>query len=186
MDHIEIKLERNAFLFPSPMIVLGTQKNDKINWISIAYAGIVDSQHVSCSLNKNHFSNKIIRDNGCASINIPSRHDMKKVDFIGLNSGNTIDKSGLYEPFYGNIKNCPMIKSYFLSMECTLTDTLDRGKSELFIFHPEHIYMCSDVKDNILNYPDVKKIDPLLFSWYGYYCLGEKIGIPWKEGLSFF
>lgn len=69
------------------------------------------AKHISVSLDKHHYTNSGIRDNRTFSVNLPSVNLVKETDYIGMNSGKVIDKSTMFEIFYGQLKTAPMIPS---------------------------------------------------------------------------
>jgi flavin reductase (DIM6/NTAB) family NADH-FMN oxidoreductase RutF len=93
-------------------------------------------------------------------------------DFCGLYSGSKVDKSKLFDIFYGELKTAPMISECPVSMECRLNQTLELLNGEVFVGEIVGVY----VEDKYLtdNKPDIRKIDPLLFE--------GTLGSYWKVG----
>ena len=58
---------------------------------------------------------------------------LEVTDYSGLVSGKTIDKSKLFELFYGRIQTAPMIGDRPLNMECRLVQAVDLPANYLFI-----------------------------------------------------
>jgi flavin reductase (DIM6/NTAB) family NADH-FMN oxidoreductase RutF len=84
---------------------------------------------------------------------------VKATDYCGLVSGKTIDKSQVFEMFYGELQTAPMIAAYPLSIECKLVDTIDLPTNIFFIgeiiaSYTEEQYLT----DGKL---DIKKMNPL-------------------------
>ena len=176
MKKLKVDLKRKSQLYPMPVVIVGSEFENTINWLTVAYVGIIGSNLISLSLSKNHFSNSLIKQSKQLSINIPSIEDVKKTDKVGCISGHNENKSDIFEIFRGSFRYAPMIKSFPINMECLIHQILDIDEQhELFICQPTNIY----IKEGLSF--DIKSFNPLLFSWEGYYSVGEKIGIPWKE-----
>jgi len=175
------------FIYPMPTVIVGTIINKEPNFITISYVGVV--QHtpaiISISLIKSHLTNKGIHANKTFSINIPNTRMLKKTDFVGMNSGDCVDKAGLFTLFNGELKNAPMILEAPLNLECKLVNVFDlNGDSE--IFFGEVVQTYSSARYVRRGYPYMKKLDPILFSINSnsYYNVGRRIGRAWKEGLK--
>ena len=184
----KVRLAPRTFLYPMPTVLVGANVNGKPNYITIAYCGI--AQHsppmISLASSRLHYTNAGIRENGTFSINIPSEHMVEVTDFIGLNSGKDIDKSVLFENFYGTLNTAPMIKECPLNLECRLVETVDlKGANELFIGEIVGAYAGDRYLTNGL--PDITKIKPIVFSMHdnNYWALGRHLGSAWKIGKRF-
>lgn len=181
----KIKLGNKACLYPLPTVLVGTTVNDKINYLNVSYCGIVNRTPpiMSISLNKSHYSCDGIRKNNCFSINIPSVQMLKVTDYCGIVSGKDVDKSKLFNNFYGELKSAPMIEECPVNIECELIQSLDLGGSNItFIGKVVEVYSEEKYFTNKLL--DLKKINPILLSVYefNYYNVGEKIGKAWEVG----
>ena len=168
--------------------IVGANVNGKANFITIAYCGIVQHRPpmIAVGLGKIHYTNAGIKENKTFSVNIPSEEMVKITDYIGIKSGKAIDKSQLFEVFYGELKTAPMIKEVPLNLECKLIKTLDFGGSgEIFIGEIIEAFAKEEILTSDL--PDIKKIKPILFSMHdnNYWGLGEHIGKAWKIGFEY-
>ncbi|MBN1953323.1 MAG: flavin reductase family protein [Bacteroidales bacterium] len=186
MPKEKIPLGAFPFIYPMPTVILGSEVDGKPAFITVSFIGIVQQSPpmVSVSLVNNHLTNKGIKQNQTFSINIPHTKMLAKTDFVGMNSGAIINKSSLFEVFYGKLENAPMIKEAPLNLECKLVEVLHPGdQTELFI--GEIIQTYSSKKYLNKGYPDIRKLDPILFSITSkdYYKTGRKIGAAWKTGL---
>jgi flavin reductase (DIM6/NTAB) family NADH-FMN oxidoreductase RutF len=185
---IKEKLGAQPYIYPMPTVIVGTLVNKSPNFLTVTQVGILQQTPpmVSVSLAKNHYSNQGIKDSGSFSINIPNTRMLNKTDFLGMNSGDIIDKAALFKLFYGELKNAPMILETPLNLECKLIDvvTLKGYTSEIFI--GEIIQTYSDKKYLRRGYPYLKRLKPILFSINSnsYYCIGHRIGWAWKVGLK--
>lgn len=77
------------FLYPMPTILVGAYVNGKPNYLTVAFCGIaqVSPPMIAVALGKMHYTNEVIRENHCFSVNIPSRHMVEVTDYCGMVSG---------------------------------------------------------------------------------------------------
>lgn len=183
----KIPLGAYPYIYPMPVVIVGTLINSTPNFLTVTYVGIV--QHVppmvSVTLISTQTSNQGIKDNKTFSINIPNTRLLKQTDFIGMNSGDKVDKAALFKVFYGNLKSAPMIMEAPLNLECKLVDIIDlKNGSEIYIGEIMETY--SEKKYIRKGYPYMKKLDPILFSINSnsYYNIGHRIGWAWNTGLK--
>ena len=179
------KIGANTYLYPMPTTIVGANVNDKANFVTIAYCGIIQHRPpmLAVSLGKIHYTNAGLKENRTFSVNIPSEDMVEITDYIGMNSGKTIDKSRLFEIFYGKLETAPMIKEAPLNLECKLIKVLDfDGNSEVFLGEIVEAYAKEEILTNGL--PDIKKLKPIIFSMHdnNYWQVGEHIGKAWQIG----
>ena len=172
-------------LYPTPTTILGAIVKDKPNFITIAHIGIVNHAKpylISFSLAKPHHTNTGIKENKAFSVNIPSEDLVVETDYVGLVSGKKTDKSDLFEIFYGELENAPMIKECPLNMECRLYDTYDTPTHDLFIGEIVETYADESVLAE--GKVDLAKLKPLLFdmSSVKYWSVGEVVAGAWNVG----
>ena len=161
-----------------PTCLVGANVDGKPNFEAIAWANIVDYNPylLSISSEKSHHTNKGIRENKEFSVNIPSVDMVAVTDYCGTHSGETVDKSKIFDVFYGELKNAPMISECPISVECKLVKTVELEHGELFIGEIVGVYM--DEKHLTDAKPDLKKVNPLVFEEGvgNYWTLGEHVG----------
>jgi flavin reductase (DIM6/NTAB) family NADH-FMN oxidoreductase RutF len=119
---------------------------------------------------KAHYTNAGITENGTFSVNIPSVHMAEKVDYCGLVSGRRVDKSALFETFYGKLKTAPMIRECPFSAECRLIQTVELPMEQLFV--GEIVAAYSEDRYLTAGTPDMAKMNPLLpdsIGWAAYW-----------------
>ena len=157
-----------------PVCLAGANVNGKPNFESIAWFNIADYNPylISVSSDKSHHTNKGIREHKEFSVNIPSVDMAAVTDYCGTQSGEKVDKSKVFDVFYGELKNAPMISECPINVECKLVNTVELSHNELFIGEIVGVYMedkyLTDAK------PDMRKINPLVFE--------EGLGNYWKLG----
>ena len=133
-------------------------------------------------VNKNNATHEAILDTGEFSINLPSIDMVEITDYTGLVSGSRVDKSNLFEVFYGELKAAPMISECPLSLECKVVQTSDLPTNFFFIGEIINIY----TEDQYLTggLLDMKKIKPFLLTMPDntFWSLGERVGKAWEAG----
>ena len=184
----KIQIKPKTYLYPMPVVIVGSKIGEKVNFMTIAWCGIVENNPpmISISAAKNHYTNEGIKKNKTFSINIPSEKMIEVTDYIGIKSGKNIDKSNIFEVFYGDLKSAPMIKDAPLNLECELTKTIDLGTNhDLFIGEIKSSYIMEDYLTEGI--PDIKKINPICYSTgtQNYLNIGNIIGKAWKIGKDY-
>jgi flavin reductase (DIM6/NTAB) family NADH-FMN oxidoreductase RutF len=172
-------------MFPMPLGLIGVNVTDnRPNFTtagSIATASL-DPPMVSFSLNKVRFTNKFIKEHKVFSLNFPSVNLAAKADYCGLVSGEKIDKSNLFQVFYGKLPDAPMIKECPLNMECQLVAVVELPKNEVFIGQIVESY--SEQKYLTNGKPDTEKLGlyTLNFADSSYRVAGNIIGKAFCDG----
>jgi flavin reductase (DIM6/NTAB) family NADH-FMN oxidoreductase RutF len=77
---MKVKLGAKNCLYPLPTTIVGANVGGKPNYIAIAHVGIMALKHVSLSMNKRHYTNAGIIENGTFSINLPSVEMVEEID----------------------------------------------------------------------------------------------------------
>jgi flavin reductase (DIM6/NTAB) family NADH-FMN oxidoreductase RutF len=180
-------LGSKTFLYPLPTVLVGANCRGKPNYLTVGYCGILnhDPAVISVALNKSHHTNLGIKQNRTFSVNIPSVKMIKAVDFCGIFSGERVDKSKVFKSFYGKLKTAPMVDECPVNLECRLLKTLEFSMDEVFIGQIVQAYCGKKYLTKGL--PDIKKIDPILFSMhdYNYWSIGRYLGRAWSIGEKF-
>ena len=175
------------FLYPMPTTLVGANVNGKPTYLTIAYCSMVSSSPpiIAVSLNKVRYTSIGIKENGTFSVNIPSVEMVKITDYCGLVSGHKVDKSRLFDTFYGKLGTAPMIRECPISLECRLLHVLEFGSNELFVGEIVEAYAEERYLTDGL--PDIKKIDPIVFSMNdrNYWRVGQHLGKAFSIGREF-
>ena len=183
----KLEIGARTFLYPMPITLVGANIHGKPNYLTVAYCGIMNHTPpiISIALGKAHYTNAGIKENGTFSVNIPSGELVEITDYCGLVSGHKVDKSQLFEAFYGKLKTAPMIRECPLNLECKLIQTLDLSIDEVFIGEIVAAYSEDRYLTNGL--PDIKKMNPIVFSMHdnNYWKVGEHLARAWNIGKEF-
>jgi flavin reductase (DIM6/NTAB) family NADH-FMN oxidoreductase RutF len=153
------------FIYPMPVVIVGALVNDIPNFNTIAYCGVAQSKPpmLAISMDKRRYTIIGIKENRTFSVNIPSVEMLEAADYVGTFSGRDVDKTRLFDLFYGKLKTAPMIEECPVNIECELVDYMDfGGKNDLLIGKIAETY--AEKKYLTGSYPDIKKINPIIFT----------------------
>lgn len=182
------KIRLGPYLYPMPVVLIGVKVNGKPNFMPLAWISIVEHKPpmISISSNQNHYTNLGIKENKTFSVNTISEDLVIPMDYCGLNSGKALDKSTIFEIFYGELKTAPMIQSSPLTLECNIIKSIDTEMGH-DIFIGEIVGAYSEDKFLTNGIPDVKKMNTIFFSMNDnqYWKIGENVGKAWSIGKSY-
>jgi flavin reductase (DIM6/NTAB) family NADH-FMN oxidoreductase RutF len=176
--------QKNLFCLPWAQTILGTHLKGNVNFMALDWLTRVNFKPamIGICVNKNNATHGALIDTGEFSVNLPSIEMIEITDYAGLVSGNRVDKSDLFEVFYGDLKAAPMISDCPLSIECKVSQTVDLPTNSFFISDIINIY----TEDKYLTdgLPDMKKIKPFLLTMPDntFWSIGERVGKAWNAG----
>ena len=172
---------------PMPTTLVGANVGGKANFMAVAWVTRVNTkpQMLAIAAHKERHTRKGVEKNKAFSVCIPSV-DMEEVtDYCGVVSGRDVDKSKLFEVFYGKLETAPMIAECPLNIECKLTHVVELPTHGVFI--GEIVEAYSEERFLTDGKPDFNKINPFLLTLPDrkYWAFGEQAGVAWKDGLTF-
>jgi len=176
--------QKNLFCLPWAQTILGTHLKGKVNFMALDWLTRVNFKPamIGICVNKNNASHEAIIDTGQFSINLPSVEMIEITDYTGLVSGKRVDKSDLFEVFYGELKSAPMISACPLTIECKVSQAVNLPTNSFFIAEIVNIY----TEDKFITdgNPDMKKINPFLLTMpdNNFWSIGECVGKAWDAG----
>lgn len=131
----KIKFESKVTAYPMPVCLVGANIEEKPNFMAVAWVSKVNSNPpmMMIALGKRQYTAKGIKDNGTFSINFPDKSQVEKTDYCGLFSGRTVDKSKVFEVFYGELETAPMISECPICYELKLQETVELTGTNMFI-----------------------------------------------------
>ncbi|MFW9819448.1 MAG: flavin reductase family protein [Candidatus Thorarchaeota archaeon] len=186
------KITPKAYLFPMPVALIGANVNGKPNFETLAYVGIVEANPpmISISSWETHYTNIGIKENGTFSVNTPSEEMAELVDYVGIVSGKEVDKSEVFDVFYGDLKTAPMVSISPLNLECEVVKTIKvkelvdvEQAHEIFIGKIVNAYADEDhLTEGIA---DFTKFKTYLYSQSNYYKIGEKLATAFEIGKKY-
>lgn len=179
----KIKIDSNAFVYPMPMTLVGAVVDGRPNFLAAAWVTRVNFKPpmIMVALG-DHYTNAGIDANGAFSVNVPDVALMEKTDYCGIVSGRKVDKSKLFDVFYGSLPGAPLIRECPLCMACRLNQAVKLPFDTLYIGDIVDVYteerFLTDGK------PDVKKIDPFTLTMPDnrYWRVGVEAGKAWSSG----
>ncbi len=178
------RLEPGPFVVPMPTVLLGATVDGKPNYMTAAFVGIANFKPavVGCGLSPTHLTSKGIERSRTFSLNLPRAEQVEVTDYCGLHSGAKVDKAALFETFYGELGDAPMIASCPLNVECRLLQTVPFAVDTLYLGEVVAVHADDDALTD--GAPDWEKIAPLLFTFpdRGYWRLGGFVARAWEVG----
>ena len=187
------KIRPGVYLYPMPVSIIGTNVKGKPNFMALAWVNIVEYKPplFAISSYETHNTNIGIKENGTFSVNIPSEGMVEVTDYVGLVSGKTVDKSEVFEVFYGELETAPMIMHAPINLECKVVKTIntteftdaDKGH-EIFIGRVINAYADDYYLTN--GRPDITKLKPFVYSIDNkYWKIGEYLGKAFSIGKDY-
>lgn len=182
----KIKLDQGAaFLYPMPMVLVGSVVGEKANFMAVGWVARVNYKPPLFAIALGpHHTNRGIDENQAFSINIPDASLVEKLDYCGLVSGRTIDKSEVFEVFYGQSSRVPLIAECPVCMACSIYDVVKLPFNTLYIGEPTEV--LTEERYLTENQLDIRKINPVTLSMPDnhYWGVGECLGRAWSIGKS--
>ena len=172
----KVEFEKNMFS-PLPIALVGALVNDVPNFLVIGYMCPFDfGRHLFFSLYKKRHTRIGIHEHRTFSVNVPSEDLLAEVDICGSKSGRDIDKSTLFEIFYGELETAPMIRQAPINLECEVAEILDYEQNDGVIGRVVKSYVNAEcLSEGKL---DMQKVHPIIWATGGdfnYYKLGNRI-----------
>ncbi|MFX1390048.1 MAG: flavin reductase family protein [Promethearchaeota archaeon] len=186
------KIKLGAYLFPMPVVLIGANVHGKPNFEALAYTGIVESAPpmISISSYESHYTNIGIKENGTFSVNTPTEGMIEILDYCGIYSGKEVNKSELFDVFYGELNNAPMIMHSPLNLECKVmriinTKDISGAEEGHEIFIGQIISAYADDFYLVDEKPDITKLNPILYSSKKYWKLSNSIANAFSIGNNY-
>lgn len=161
----KITFGSQTIINPKPALLIGTNVDDKPNFMTAAWCGIVNSEPamLSVAIRPQRHTYKGVRQNGTLSVNVPSTQLMRETDYCGIFSGAKEDKVNncKFDIFYGKLKTAPLIEQCPVNLECKTQHELKLGSHILVIVSIEETYVSAECLTD--GKPDTDKIKPLIY-----------------------
>jgi flavin reductase (DIM6/NTAB) family NADH-FMN oxidoreductase RutF len=180
----KIEISQGTCPFPKPVALVGALVDGKPNFMNIAWmTRIAFEPHVwGFSTREERYTVKGIKENGTFSVSFPGPDLVTEADYVGIVSGNKVDKSQVFDVFYGELGSAPMIRDCPLCVELTLHDILNVVERAFILGVVQHVYTEEQyLTDGVL---DQKKANQLIFTNPAnqYWTLGEEVGKAFSIG----
>ena len=176
-----------TLILPTPVWVVGTYDSEgRPNVMTAAWGGIACSKPpaVSVSLREATYTFANIVDRKAFTVSVPSAHQARQVDFLGMASGRDVDKfaeAGLTAT-RSELVDAPYVAEFALSLECRLLHSLKIGLHTLFV--GEIVDVKADEEVLVDGIPTVDLVKPFVFSVgeQAYYAVGDLVGPAFRLG----
>ena len=183
----KIEIDSTGSPFPKPICIVGSVVDGKPNFITIAWFNRMSrTPNIwGACIGKTKHTIKGIKEHKTFSVSFPNEALVVKTDYVGIHSGKNVDKSAVFDVFYGELKTAPMIRECPVTAECTVTEIIDISSHYLILGEVKHLY--SEEKYMTDGALDQKKLRPLLFTNPArqYWSLGEVVADAYSIGNEF-
>ncbi|MFX0050401.1 MAG: flavin reductase family protein [Candidatus Hodarchaeota archaeon] len=184
----KIEFGQIPLIYPIPIILAGALVHNKPNFAELGDVGIMGIKPpiVYISSGKDHYTNIGILEHGTFSINFPSTKLLSKTDYCGTVSGHNVDKSQLFEVFFGELETAPLIQECPVNLECKVIKKFSIQHRQIFIGEVMQSYVNKEFvieSEGRKRIVDMTKLDPIIYALDNrYYNIGEPIGVGYQEG----
>jgi flavin reductase (DIM6/NTAB) family NADH-FMN oxidoreductase RutF len=181
----KVQLGPQPYMSVMPTVLVGTNVKGRPNFMTAAWAtnASMSPPMVCVAINHARHTLKGIDENGTFSLNIPSAKQVVEADYCGITTGSRVDKSKVFETFYGSLKTAPMAEECPVNIECRVFKSVDCGSHELYIGEVVEVYVSKEcAKDGK---PEVAKVDPIVYSQSAYWQIGKPAGKAFSAGKAF-
>lgn len=184
---MKIALGKLPYVYPIPITLVGANVHGRPNYVTIGDLGLmgINPALVMISSHRDHYTNIGILENGTFSINFPTTSMLAKTDTCGVVSGREVDKSALFETFYGETGSAPLIAECPLGLECRVLQEFSVQHRQMFLGEVVQCYASEEFvseKDGRKSIADLTRLDPILYALDNrYYSIGLPIGIGYQE-----
>lgn len=183
MDKIRLAPD---LLPPMPVTLIGAMAGGRPNFMAAAWVTRVSHNPplIAVAINHRQFTGQGIRETGTFSLCLPGPDLVEQTDYCGLVSGRKVDKSPLFDVFYGETKTAPMIRQCPLCLETRLDRIVELPQHAIFL--GEIVAGWADGEILTDGKPDLAKYRPLLLTMPDnrYWTLGEVVADAWSAGKS--
>lgn len=184
-----MKVEFGAvpLVYPIPIILAGALVDGKPNFETLGDCGLMGIRPplVFISSGADHHTNKGILAHRTYSVNFPTTEMLAIVDYCGTVSGSDVDKSALFDVFYGKLNTAPMIRACPVNLECCVVKDFMIQHRQVFVGEVAQAYVDAAFvteQDGSKVIADLTKLDPIIYALDNrYYKIGEPIGVGYQE-----
>ncbi|MDH4158418.1 MAG: flavin reductase family protein [candidate division Zixibacteria bacterium] len=164
-------------LSPLLVVLIGAVVDGRPNYMVVGYVAPFDfGKHIFFSLYKKRYTHQGIMENKTFSVNIPNELLLAEINICGSTSGRDVDKSTLFDTFYGGLKTAPMIRQCPIAIGCELHDTLDYGENVGIIGRVVKSYVDQKyLHDGNLDFREIRPIIWATGGDFNYYGLGNRV-----------
>lgn len=167
-------------LYPVPAVMVSCgRENEKINIITVAWAGTICSTPamVSISIRPTRYSYQIIKETGEFVINLVTKELTFAADYCGVKSGREIDKfkEAHLTPAESRVVKAPGIEESPVNIECKVVDIRPLGTHDMFIAEVVGVNVDDKYIDETNKF-NLNSTGLVAYSHGEYFELGKSIG----------
>ena len=183
----KVKFGKIPLVYPIPIVLAGALVDGKPNFEELGDVAVmgINPAIICISSGKDHHTNKGILEHETFSINFPTTKMMAVTDYCGVVSGKNIDKSVLFDAFYGELETAPMITDCPVNLECKVIKEFSIQHRQIFVAEVIQAYVNNEFVtevDGRKKIADLTKLDPIIYALDNkYYKIGEPIGQGYQE-----
>ena len=184
---MKIKLGSLPYIYPIPIILAGANVNGKPNFETVGDVSVLGIKPalVVLSSGSTHYTNQGILENGAFSLNFPTTQMLPVVDYCGQVSGSEVDKGALFEVFYGDLGNAPLIAECPVCLECRVLKEFSIEHRQIFVGEVVQTHIDAQLVrevDGRRTIADLTELDPIIYALDNrYYQIGAPIGVGYQE-----
>lgn len=188
---MKVKLGKVPLVYPIPIVLAGANVQGKANFATLGDCGVMglNPPLVYVSLHQNHHTTRGIEENQTFSINIPPTSLLAVTDYCGIVSGAEVDKSTLFEVFYGELESAPMIAECRVNLECQVVHHFGIEHRRIYVGKVAQAYVDEEYlveKDGRRTLAEMTALEPIIYGMDNrYYGIGKAIGIGYTEGKGY-
>jgi len=185
---MKVKLGALPLIYPIPIVLTGANVHDKPNFATLGDCGImgINPPLVYVSLHRDHYTTGGILENETFSINFPSTDMLAITDYCGFVSGKEVDKSAIFEIFYGELGTAPMIQACRVNLECQVVKEFSIEHRQIFVGRVAETYVDEayvSEQNGRRTVAEMSALDPIIYALDNrYYQIGQVIGKGYHEG----
>ncbi len=175
----KITWNAGALLAPLPAVLVTTKSGDKIDVMTAAWTGIVNTKpsKTYISVRKSRLTHELLTEGRTFVINLTTEELAFAADFCGVRSGRDVDKfekCGLSTSPASKIDGVLIDRSP-VCIECAVTDVVELGSHDMFVAD----IICVDVNEELVDGEGrlaLERAGLIAYVHGQYFTLGKKIG----------
>ncbi|MFX0207841.1 MAG: flavin reductase family protein [Candidatus Hodarchaeota archaeon] len=187
----KVKFGKTPLIYPIPIVLAGAVVDGLPNFETLGDVGIMglNPPLVYISSHQKHHTNQGILEHETFSINFPPTALLIKTDYCGTVSGKDVDKSQLFDVFFGELGTAPMIRECPVNLECKVIKEFSIQHRQVFVGEVIQTYVNEEFvaeSEGRKRIADMRKLDPIIYALDNrYYKIGEPIGVGYQESKKF-
>ncbi len=175
----KITWNAGALLAPLPAVLVTTKSGDKIDVMTAAWTGIVNTKpsKTYISVRKSRLTHELLTEGRTFVINLTTEDLAFAADFCGVRSGRNVDKfekCSLATSPASKIDGVLIDRSP-VCIECAVTDVVELGSHDMFVAD----ILCVDVNEELVDDAGrlaLERAGLIAYVHGQYFTLGKKIG----------